>query len=75
MKTNNLVSQLQFPTFEQLIIGAVFGTIIGLLVGYWLKNLVDKKVLEDNQRLKKLPQMSWHKKAGPLTAIWRMLGV
>ena len=75
MATNKLVSQLQFPTFEQLMIGAVFGTIVGLFIGLWLKNFVDKKVLEDTQRLKKLPQMSWYKKAGPLTAIWRMLGV
>lgn len=75
MVTNNLISQLQFPSFEQLMFGAVFGTVAGLIIGLWLKSFVDKKLLEDSQRLKKLPEMTWYRKTGPLTAIWRMLGV
>ena len=75
MITKGLTSQIQFPSAEHMMFGAVFGTIVGLLVGLWLKSYVDRKTIEENRRMKKLPNMTWYKKSGPLTVIWRMLGV
>jgi membrane protein YqaA with SNARE-associated domain len=76
-KHATMANNFNFPTVEQMMYGAVVGTIVGLIIGLWLKSYVDRKSLEEKHRLQKLPSatMTWYKKAGPLTAIWRMLGV
>jgi len=76
-KHATMANNFNFPTVEQMMYGAVVGTVAGLIIGLWLKSYVDRKTLEEKHRLQKLPSdtMTWYKKAGPLTSIWRMLGV
>lgn len=74
MITGDLATKLQFPSIEQMMLGAIFGTAMGIVIGLWLKNRLDKRLVDENNRLQKLPQMTWYKKSGPLTSIWRMLG-
>jgi hypothetical protein len=66
-----------FPSFQHMMYGAVVGTAAGILLGLMLKSYVDRKNLEEKNRMKKLPgaTMTWYRKTGPLTSIWRMLGV
>ena len=78
MKEHAMIAKdFNFPSFEHMMYGVVFGTAAGLIIGLWLKSYVDRKTLEEKRRLQKLPSatMTWYKKAGPLTSIWRMLGV
>ena len=72
-----IAKDFAFPSFQHMMYGAVVGTVAGIIVGLWLKSYVDRKNLEEKNRMRKLPgaTMTWYKKAGPLTSIWRMLGV
>ena len=74
MAAKDLATQVQFPSVEMLIIGAIFGTVIGLVVGLWLKNAHEKRLIEINNISRKTPYMSTFKKNGPMTGFWRMIG-
>ena len=78
MKEQAMIAKdFAFPSFQHMMYGAVAGTIAGILLGLWIKAYVDRKTLEEKDRMRKLPSatMTWYKKTGTLTSIWRMLGV
>jgi membrane protein YqaA with SNARE-associated domain len=72
-----IAKDFAFPSIQLMMYGAAVGTVAGIVIGLWLKNYVDRKSIEENDRMRKLPgaTMTWYKKTGPLTSIWRMLGV
>jgi hypothetical protein len=74
MVAKDLASKVQFPSFEQLMIAAVFGTALGIIMGLWLKNALDKRIVHMDALSRKIPYMARYKKDGLLTVIWRMIG-